>query len=464
MRAPSMRKPRPHQADVLKRRKNSDRLGLFHEMRLGKTLTTIWWLLAKRDAKKILVSAPLSVLASWEEELSAERQTSVILSGSKVQRAELAMSSSVQWHLTNPESLTETGHRRSDGKSIAVPSPLCLLPWDAVVIDESTCLKSPTSQLSRVCCDAFSRVKYRVCLSGLPNPEDPMDFFQQMKFLNGSLLGCSNFYEFREKHFDVDLTGYGWWPNKGTEAAMRSEMDRCSEFLTRKDAGLGNERVREFRTIEIPAKVRKEVERAEKELAVGESETNWPIVARQWALQLLGGRAKDHTEFHHDAKLNELLSLLTGELKREKVVVWFRYTSELQAALDLLSRKGVPCGRIDGAASREERAVSVQKFKKGKLRVLCCQYRAAKYGIDLSASSTNVFFSLVESQEDYFQATERIESLAKSEPLLSIHLIVRDSLDEDIYESLRVKNLQSRMFLRNVRQRMLDRVLRREKA
>lgn len=452
------RVPRAHQHEVLERRKNANRLGLFHEMRLGKTLTTIWWLNAKSDAKKILLSAPLSVLASWEEELSAERQLSVVLSGSKSQRVELAMSGSARWHLTNPEGLTETGCRRSDGKSIAVPSQLCLLPWDAVVIDESTCLKNPASQISRVCCSAFSRVKYRACLSGLPNPEDVMDFFQQMKFLYGSLLGTDNYYEFREKHFYCDDTGYGWWPRRGTEAAMRSEMEKSCDFLTRKDAGLGNERVREFRTVEIPNKVRKEIERSEKELAVGDSETNWPIVARSWALQLLGGRSKNHPQFHHDAKLRELIEILTNELRREQVIVWFRYTAELEAALEFLSRKGIPSGRIDGAVSREDRAAYVQKFKKGKLRVMCCQYKAAKYGIDLSTSSTNIFFSLVESQEDYFQASERIESLSKSEPLLSIHLIVRDSLDEDIYESLKVKNLQSRMFLRNVRQRMLERI------
>lgn len=458
----SERKPRTHQAEVLARRKNCNRLGLFHEMRLGKSLTVAWWLSAKKDIKKVLVVAPLSVLSFWEEELTLEGKSVVLLAGSKSGRAELAMSSAACWNLTNPEALTDTGHRRRDGKSIAVPTALCLLPWDAVVIDESTCLKNPSSQLSRVCCSAFSRVKYRACLSGLPNPESLMDFFQQMKFLQGSLLGCDNFFEFREKHFEVDNTGYGWWPRRGTEAAIRAEMEKSCEFLTRKDAGLGNERVREFRTVEIPKKVRIEVERSEKELAVGESETNWPIVARSWALQLLGGRSKNHPEFHHDAKLRELLDLLTGELKHEQVIVWFRYTAELEAAITLLSRK-MACGRIDGNVSREERAVFVKKFKKGKIRVMCCQYKAAKYGIDLSTSSTNVFFSLVESQEDYFQATERIESLAKSEPLLSIHLVVPDSLDEDIYESLRTKNLHSRLFLRNVRQRMLDRISRKGK-
>ena len=459
-----MRKPRPHQALVLQRRRDANRLGLFHEMRLGKSLTTIWWLNMKKDAKKILLVAPLSVLSSWENEFSSEKQLSVILHGSKEQRLELAMSSKARWHLVNPEGLTQSGHRRSDGKSIAVPSPICLLPWDAVVIDESTCLKNPASQLSRVCCQAFSRVKYRACLSGLPNPEDTMDFFQQMKFLNGSMLGCDNYYEFREKHFEVDLTGYGWWPRRGTESAIRASMEPYCEFLTRKDAGLGNERVTQFRTVQLPSKVRKELERAEKELAVGSSETVWPIVARSWALQLLGGRIKDHKEFHHDVKLNEMMDLINGELQKEQVVVWFRFTAELDAAMALLSRKGVPCGRIDGSVPRHERAVAMQKFKKRKLRVMCCQYKAAKYGIDLSSASTNIFFSMVESQEDYFQASERIESLSKSEPLLSIHLIVEDSLDEDIYKSLRMKNLKSRMFLRSVRQRMLDRCKKKEKS
>jgi len=429
-------------------------------MRLGKTLTSIWWLAEKKDAKRILVVAPNSVVGAWQDEITVERQTSVVLTGTAIQRAEAAISSSARWHLINHEGLTAKGVRTSSGKKKATATHICKLPWDAVVIDESDCIKNPTANITKIATTEFADVKYRAILSGLPNPEhESLDLFAQMKFLNGKLLGETSFWEFRDKYYYSDLFGREWHPRQGVQKAIRDEIVRSCFLLTRKDAGLGNVHDLHVRKLDVPETIRTEIMRAEKEMAVGDKETVWPMVARGWQLQLLGGRIIDLPRLHHDAKLKELEKIVVQEMPREKIVVWFRFTAEIEAARTLFSRKNVFATVLDGNVSVDVRHARVKSFRAGYgPRVALCQYQAMMYGVDLSAADINVYYSLPDSQKQFYQSRERIESLAKHVPLLDIHLAVRDSLDEDIHLALKIKRASSQMFINDVTSRLLERV------
>lgn len=466
--AHGQRTPMPHQQQALQWARGKDRLAFFHEMRLGKTLTTIWWLQKVSAAERILVVGPLSTLPSWQEELTAEGEVSTLLLGDSNQRlaaaSETSRSKQRRWFLLNHEATIVRGAKTfgSDPKPRAIPSPVLQLPWNAVVLDESARIRNPKALQSRALCEACTNVRYKACLSGLPNPTSLLDFFQQMKFLFGSFMGCNNFWAFRDTYFAPDWSGYSWNPKRGVEDKIRRALRELCHFLSRKQVGLANKKVFETRTVHLPQKSREAYDRAEHDFAIeGYQQTNWTLVVRQWLSGICGGRPKHLPKTcHHNAKLNELLELLEGELKGEQVVVWFRHRAELVAVTKKVREAGLRVRCIYGDTPVMLRKMYRRKFVLHKLDVLCLQMQTGKYGIDLSTSNTAIYYSMTDDPEDFAQSMERIEHPKKKAILLYLVLLAADTIDEDRYKALREKNVDSKMFnsmvLHNVVRRLSE--------
>lgn len=453
------RVPKPHQRYALRWGRELDRVGWFLEMRLGKSLIAARWLLAKKDPWPALIIAPLSVLPVWQDELAAEGTASVLLRGSAEERLRLAEEASRSFCLMNPQGLYSPGHRTLRGKVKPVPSLVALYPWRSVIVDESTCLKNPKAVTSRVASFAFKHAIYKACLSGLPNPKSLLDFFQQMLFLHESFLGCENYWRFRDRHFiQLDPFGSKWAPKKGFAVAMKEHLKLTCHFLTRKEAGLGNEKVFERRYISLPQKVRRAYNNAEKHFELGDTLTQWTFEVRNWLSQMCGGRSKGQPDLHHNAKLNELLELLTGELEGQSVVVWARYRREITAIRDAIRSQGITCSTYTGSTPVEKRGIRTQEFQDGKLQVLVVQQQTGKFGLNLSRSSTSIYFSLLDDPEAFAQSLDRLEHLEKKEPLLYLFLLAQDTIDEDRYQSLREQHRDSKAFMSSYWERFRERV------
>ena len=76
--------------------------------------------------------------------------------------------------------------------------------------------------------------------------------------------------------------------------------------------------------------------------------------------------------------------------------------------------------------------------------------KCGKFGLNLSSSSTAIYFSNGFSHEDRAQSEDRIEHTEKNEPLLFIDLVTRGSSDQRILNLLNQKVKQSRYFYNEV--------------
>lgn len=448
-----MKLPRVHQRDALDWSRDKDAFGLVHEMRLGKTLTTIWHFTDDDDAERILVIAPLSVLKNWQDELTSFGIDSIILTGSIDQRVELATANwhSTRWFLLNKEGVIERGHRTSRNKPKAVLSKVCRLGWDAVVVDESTMLKNPKSLLSQCVCDQLRiRVDRRVILTGLPTPKDWRDLFQQMKFLFGRFCGCSNWWQFQDKFFQQGWSQYDLVPKRGALQTIKEEFHRLCHVRTRKQVGLDKEKVHQPRWLELPPKVRREYDLIDKDWKLAGVRTKFAVVKRQWLSQIPGGRLKGDVTLHHNSKLNELLELVGGEMQGQPMVLWFSYVAEVSAATKLLREKGYRVRSIHGAVPQAHRTLYRKQFQSGKVDYLCILVSSFKYGLNLSRASAALYYSMSDNPEDYYQSMDRILHMDKDGPLLYIYLLCRDTIDEDRYNALREGVASSRQLLRRM--------------
>ena len=430
----------PYQEKALAYAQSRSRIALFMEMRLGKTIVCIRWLANK--AGPFLIVAPVEALSGWEQELKGERvspHSIAVLYGTKKQRLDRLMSIDDQtWCLINYEGLR------------VIDKAILDIKWGAVVLDESTRIRNPKARVTKYCLSSFNNVRHRAILTGLPDPEGPIDYYCQMSFLHGGFLGCHNYWMFRHKFFKTDARGWNWEPKAGSIDQIKREVHGSAFLLSRDKANIGSKKLYQKRVIEMTPGQMKLYNQVKDEFAYEEQETKWVITQVMWMARIAGGFNVDGTELISDRKMNELTRLLKEDLKDEQVVVWFRFNSELHRAEEKMSKLGIFAESITGSVNKKDRPGIIERFQSGKFRVLAMQVKCGRFGLDCSAADTAIYYSNPYDGEDRAQTEDRIVHPKKKQPLLLIDLVSRNSIDEDVIRILKDKRQSSKQFMRTL--------------
>jgi SNF2 family DNA or RNA helicase len=430
----------PHQERALAYAKDRSRIFLAMEMRTGKTPVTIRWA-TLRGLRKILVVAPLTTInPGWVEELEREgipaKRIHILTEMPKRDRMR-TVKKKRGWHLINYEyvranpEILEQLHSDKDG----------------IVLDESTRIRSPKAQITKAM-QRYCDVEHRALLSGMPNPESVGNWFEQMRFMNGDLLGYTNYWHFRQSLFKQPWPGsYEWVPKAGAMERIKTEVHRHVFTLTAKQAGMFTKHVYEKRMVD-QNRIQKQLTRQiVRDFQYGDVETKWAPVQQMWLARLAGGFSPDGKELVSNAKLKELLSIVKEELPpKSQVVVWARFRSEIYGIRDYLRSKKIKVAVMTGSTDRVKRRLRIKRFRKGDYQVIVVQARLGMYGLNLATADTDVYYSNMWENEVRTQCEKRIEHLTKKTPLLHIDLITRDSVDEEVVPRLREKKMNARAF------------------
>jgi SWI/SNF-related matrix-associated actin-dependent regulator 1 of chromatin subfamily A len=330
--------------------------------------------------------------------------------------------------------------------------------WSVGLFDESDRIKNPQAKTTKSV--LRMQVQYRCLLSGLPSPLSRLDLFTQMQFLEGGTwMLCRNFWEWRDRYFEP--VGYSWVAKPGTVKAIQEAMTDYAHCRTRKQVGLDNTSVKKVLYVDLPPKVRKAYDKAEKEFVLGDKQTKWKLVTRLWTRRLCSGCLPSSLQdLTHDAKYKELGRLLDGSLKGQQVVVWAFFRREVLAARAWFEKRGESVRCITGDTPVQQRKEYCRLFQTGKVRYLVLQVQTGKYGLNLSNASTAVYLSLSDSLSDLRQSRDRIVHMSKvgKGPNLFVYLLVRDSVEQDQYEVLQERGVEARDVLEQSYTRMLARL------
>lgn len=428
-----MREPYPYQKAILNKIYPQDRVALFVDMRLGKTLTILRWLKHK-NPKTTLVVTPLSIIDTWKKELEMEN---VPVFEFRTFRKEVipflqAFSGVV---LTNYESLLYS--------ELATK-----VNWDCVILDESQKIRRSSAKISSLCSDVFKDVKYRAILTGTPAPESPIDYFNQFKFLHGEMCGQDNLWDFRYRNFV--LYGTKFVPTPGGINNIKGELINKAIIVSRRNPAVQeifkNEKIYQQRFVQFDKEAQTIYNKMESEWMIGVDEeqlsAKFAIVVQNYLHQMAGGYLKKLESFVCQHKLNELETIVNDELSHDdKVVIFAKHRKEIESICETL-KGAIP---IYGEVPPESRAQRIkfwteQKLKDGKLRdrFLVCQIATASMGINLSAADTAIYYSNSWALQDRLQSEDRILSKENS-TLLYIDLLTKNSIDEDIANALEMK-------------------------
>lgn len=452
----------PHQREAVAYAQRVGHPAFLMEMRTGKTLATIEWVRGL-ELRSVVVVCPSPVVRSWQQELDREGETWLDASGLSPEK-KTHLGACVwggvcrKWLLINYEGLR-------------VLPILANVDWDCAICDESSKFRNPKAQITRLLLRRFRSARHRAILTGTPTPENLLEIYPQMAFLDGHFMGYRDFWKFRTELFEQGWDGYTWKPRPGVRERIKAAIHKRGFVLRRVDVqsgGSGREeserKVYQSRFVAMSSFQRKAYRQIEREFAFEENSTKWAVTQHLWLSKVAGGFDPED-RLLSDAKCRELVSLLTGELQGESVVVWFRFRHELEYAQKALQAARVAVSRIWGGMRPEDRREALEAFDSGISRVLLATVQTGQYGLDCSKADTAIYYSNDWSCLSRMQSEDRIEHPSKTKQLLIIDLITQGSVDEDVVSILREKKVASvstmiddRSFVRIIRGAIRGRV------
>lgn len=422
--------------------------GLFLDMGLGKTLTTICIMdILHRVSphSRFLVIAPKTVAVNtWPAELERYRDMHTldwaVACGARpdpaARRAALAAEATVT--VINQENIGWLDRE------------VAQWPWDGIILDELSGYRDAGSQRFRILRrrrrDRTRGPKGRgrgvptdwvLGLTGTPAVKGLMDLWAQVALLDDTVVLGSSLTRYRETYFTPGRRcGHVVYEWRERPDAFDRIMDAIRPFcltMTAADKlpGLpGGVRVLDH-WVDMPAATRRIYDRFRRDrwLEVDGREVsalNAGVLAgkmTQFAAGCLypddpAGTGTSPVRLDH-AKMGEVERII-AETQGEPILVMYQLTDELQRLRD----------RYGDRVHTPDEPDIVARWDAGDIPILAAHPAAAKYGLNLQhAGRTVIWMSLPWSLEDWLQSNARVTRQGQARPVLIHRVLEHDSID-----------------------------------
>jgi len=170
--------------------------------------------------------------------------------------------------------------------------------------------------------------------------------------------------------------------------------------------------------------------------------------------QITAGFTKDVEGVEHDftsnPKLDWLCDFISNLEESRKVVVFCRFTREIQLVEEALQRSGITFVRVSG--STKDRIGCVKRFNSdtGGVRVFVGQLQTTGIGINLTAASYVVFMTNSYSYGERVQAEDRCHRIGQDKNVTYIDLLYKNTIDVNILRTLKNKESMAHMVTKDL--------------
>jgi SNF2 family DNA or RNA helicase len=322
-----------------------------------------------------------------------------------------------------------------------------------IAVDESTTIKSPRAGRTKSIIQLGKYSKYRRILSGLPNPNSPMDLYTQCVFLDEHLLGFTSYYSFRNRYatmIKMNCGGRAFSKVVGYQRLDELE-DLLSKFsfrVLKKDCLDLPEKVYVTRSIELTADQQKHYNSVKDKLRTSVEQGDLTITETLVKLVRLhqiscGNLPLDDGSIVSldNSRITNLLDII--EEQSGKIVIWATYRKNIEDIVKALTKEhGAKSiveyhGGVDDAA--RSRAIDLFQDGDSPVRFFVGNPQTGGMGITLTASSTVIYYSNSYNLEHRLQSEDRTHRIGQAKSVVYIDLVCEGTVDEKIVESLRNK-------------------------
>ena len=393
------------QTDIVRWSLRKGRAAIFLDTGLGKTRIQIEW--ARLLGVPTLIIAPLSVARQTVKEAARI--------GVDVQYVRQQSEIQSMICVTNYEMVAQFD-----------PSA-----FGAVVLDESSILKSIDGKTRRKLMGMFSRTEYRLCCTATPAPNDLIEIgnhaeflgicsaaeMRAMFFINANLEHTISLGDKTYRRKGSNQGGQEWRLKHHAEGPFYDWLSSWAICLT-KPSDLGYD----DSDFELPG-LNIETHYAKSDY-VPEGQLFFV------ALEGVSDRATVRRNTIDD-RLNILDTIITLD---DQWIIWCGLDDESRAVM----------GRIPGAVeirgsdTPEHKANTFERFQDGEIRVLVTKCKIGGFGMNFQNAHKMAFFGLNDSWETWYQAIRR-EYRYGQKSIVDVHVVLSD-IEDEIYANIMRKD------------------------
>ncbi len=431
-------KPHAYQEYCIRKIIGTKKIGLFLDMGLGKTVTTLTAIRELKynrfEVRKVLIIAPKKVAeGTWTREKDKWEHTKILrvsqVLGGQAKRIR-ALNIPADLYIINRENVCWlVDYYRNTW------------PFDMVVIDESSSFKSHTAKRFKALASVSGHIDRLVELTGTPSPNGLNDLWSQVYLLDGGERLGKRYTQFREHYFDPGDRGqnviYNYKPKQGSEESIMAKISDICVSMKAEDYL----QLPPVVFHEVPVVLDSRAERAYRELE------------KKMILEL--PEEEEISVTSAAALSNKLLQLSNGAVYDDDHNVHEVHNCKIEAFLELIeSLQGKPAlvfynfqhDRIRILKALEKTKLRVRELKKPEdedawnhreVDVLLAHPASSAYGLNLQDGGNHViWFGLTWNYEQYTQANKRLHRQGQTERVIIHHLVCTGTRDEDVMAAL----------------------------
>lgn len=441
-----------HQDDIVDFILDKKYAAIFADYGTGKTLCALDYINKHHALRKILVvSSKTAVKSTWPQEIKKHTNFRYVHLLGSVKKKYMSLSLGLRASKT-VEGPYHSGLIRPviflinfDGVK-NVYNYLVQANFDAIIIDESTKIKSPKTMRTKVLWKLGRAVKRRFIMTGFPVTENLAEIYSQIKFLDfGAALGNS-YYGFLDQYFFK--AGFKYVPKK---KSVRQIFDRLKPFCIRvtNDVIKLPPQIYEEKMLEQSPKQQKLMsdlyDYFRVEFGRVKIDTQYIFTLINKALQICDGFIQDdkgNLEAFDTAKDAALVDMLEDiDPVKNKVLIWANFRYSVAKIKRICKKLGYNTLTLTGATENESGVVrKFQNMKSGYNILIATQKKAAE-SITLTSCRYAIYYSNNWSYDLRANSEARIrrKGSEKHKSVIYTDLILNNDIEKLVYDSLRRK-------------------------
>jgi SNF2 family DNA or RNA helicase len=414
------------------------RVVLADDMGLGKTvqaLAAVELLRRRKGIERVLVIAPASVKYQWKTEIEKFTELPAQVIDGLLPRRRTLYASPAFFTLTSYELVLKDVRYMHE------------LRPDLIILDEAQRIRNWATATARTIKQLKSR--YALVLTGTPIENKLEELFSVVEFVDGRRLGPA--FRFLHEHRVEDEKGHllGYRGLDRIHGQMAPILLRRNRAEVLKDLPERTDQV--FRVPLTPKQAEPYYEQSdilaqlmrkwEKQGWLSEIDQKRVLCCIQNMRMLCNSTFLFDKQTHHSPKLQEFREILTELAIEEnrKVVVFSEYERMTYLAGEELRKLGIGFVSLHGGVPSRQRGALIEKFRNDPACKVFLSTDAGGVGLNLQAASAVVNFEPPWNPARLEQRIGRVHRLGQSRPVHVIHLLTSDSIEERVWETMRLK-------------------------
>jgi SNF2 family DNA or RNA helicase len=331
------------------------------------------------------------------------------------------------------------------------------LPYDMVVLDESSSYKNNASIRFKALRKATVNTSRIYLLTGTPAPNSLMDLWAQIFLLDRGERLSKFITHYREAYFTRSYDGWSYDCSKKSQNDIHTKIKDICISLSTEDFGTDLPELRSIHMdVNLSPAMKRKYKKFESDRVLEFIEKDEPLTAANAAaltnklLQFANGAIysnaeliKDRETIHlHNFKLDALAEVVE-EQNGKPVIVAYSYKHDLERILKRFKK-------LNPKTLKDKNAV--EDWNAGKIKLLALHPASGGHGLNLQhGGSCIVWFGLNWSLELYQQLNKRIHRPGQKETCRIIHLIAKGTNDERVIQVLSKKDKGQKALLNSVK-------------